>query len=1107
MAKEDIIKKDIITELKDMESENDQSHLEPVNVVIGRYQPFTIGHLGMAKELEKINGLPSVYIYIRSKSGKNSKFSDNLTINYMDDIAKGQDLVRDAWSMTGSFIPVVVMETQRRGYNPVLIGAGEDRAKTYTGMAKRMKNITTHPDFAIQELKGRLTSGTEVRQAIIDDDEKKFKKFTPKQIHPYYKQLKDELEDTAVLAESVDIESVVMDCDLDVDTISDILESYGEDLFSDALIVESILDYELNEKKSKRQTFSEYLKDLDDRFVDGINAIKGQNGSDDKLENRQSALHSLSSIFRNYISSLQKEYGRDKNQLTFIKEQAELHNIDMLSLEEAIKYKKGDKLKIKLKNGKEFDLTFDSYMNQKGMAFGKFKDENGELDVKTFSLDSIVKESLNESKIKYKKGKTYQSGNGWTVYKNDDEVHFSIEVDPSSGWSTDPNYTEEMRFMDSGKRKATYRIKSGNIEKQAKEMFDIGTKENNEYYGLTYKDYADIIRLSINMQNAINMNESELNEKIDFKKAFKFIKKNLKIKNIEQATPQIYDYVEEYLKDKFDSRDYNDDDFTGKLPTLYDDVEIKGIAVDYIQDVIHIEYDGPDMSVYHKGAVERMKESIPLPKNLQESMNEAVKLNPDAKKFVKGLEKIKLDKKFADAWMPGNKFVYLDKSDDTYHFIDYEGDAIELNNIETLKQLKKSLESMNEGRKPKLKFKKDHPTYMAGYGQTLNAITDYIEENGYFFNQEEFFASFGDAFFKPKKGKTQRKTITIYQDKESVKPIGNLHISIYNRGVDGNTYELTTYHDQFMGESEFIGEEKKISRKNFLKLIKPLKVFIKNNTKKEDLYDMIKKFYGENGVEVFENLYRNHNQSLTKSNVKIFEKILMFRKGTLELENDEKEFIPFLSKISESKLQKFKEFQYDSKITESVAKIFETDSPLEFEEFKDNVLESDFIKRQLKPFLMIEGLNDYTIEKLVESFLKVKHVEYCNYFKGNVNEAIDNSEKPFYDKKIKVVKSKIAKGLEFIKSGAEKDPITIKYKGKEIGKIIHKDPEWILDIDTKYKNDVRRLGGMADFKRNFQYSRISNLLRAVENAVAGNSFSTGASDLTRDDESFSDYDM
>jgi len=905
MAKEDLLKKDIITELKDMEAENDQSHLESVNVVIGRYQPFTIGHLGMAKELYKINGLPSVYIYIRSKSGKNSKFSDNLTINYMDDITKGQDLVKDAWSMTGSFIPVVIMETQRRGYNPVLIGAGEDRAKTYTGMAKRMKNITTHPDFAIQELKGRLTSGTEVRQAIIDGDEKKFKKFTPKQIHPYYKQLKDELEDTAVLAESVDIESVVMDCDLDVDTISDILESYGEDLFSDALIVESILDYELNEKKSKKQTFSEYLKDLDDRFVDGINAIKGQNGSDDKLENRQSALHSLGSIFRNYISSLQKEYGKDKNQLTFIKEQAEIHNIDILSLEEA---------------------------------------------------------------IKYKKGKTYQSGHGWTVYKNDDEVHFSIEVDPSSGWSTDPHYTDEMRLMDSGKRKATYRIKSGNIEKQAKEMFDIGTKGTNEYYGLTYKDYADIIRLSMNMQNAINMNESELNEKFNFKNAVKSIKKYLDKEDIEQATPQIYDYVEEYLRKKYWNYKKEIDEIVKS---------IKGIAVDYIQDVIYIEYEIPDDVYHNTNRKQRIRQTIPLPKILQENMNEAVKLSPNAKKFVKGLEKIKLDKKFADAWMPGNKVVYLDKSDDTYHFIDYEGDAVELKNIETLKQLKKSLENMNEGkkgyisvgdtvkytvngkeksgiiklvvtrdddgtyalengdkikgdniinegRKPKLKFKKDHPTYMAGYGQTLNAITDYIEENGYFFNQQEFFTAFGDAFFKPKKGKTQSKTITIFQDKESVKPIGNLHISIYNRGVDGNTYELTMYADQFMGES-----------------------------------------FDE----------KLHNQSLTKSNVKIFEKILMFRNGTLELENDEKEFIPFLSKISESKLQKFKDFEFNSKISESI---------LDFDKFETTLLESKFIKRHLKPFLIMEGLNDYAIEKLVEGFLKVKHIEYCKYFKGNI---------------------------------------------------------------------------------------------------------------------------
>ena len=248
MANEDIIKKDLVNELKDMEEENDQKHLEPVNVIIGRFQPLTIGHLGMAKELEKINGLPSVYIYIRSKSGDNSKFSDRLTSNYMEDVVKGENLVRDAWSMSASFIPVIIKETQRRGYNPVLIGAGEDRFKAYSQMAKKMKDIKTHPDFKIQELKGRLTSATEVRQAILDDDKKKFMKLVPKEVQPYYKHLKDELEKSHAVAESLTIQDIVEKFDYEIDVMESILNSYGEDFFSDTLIIESILNNDINEK-------------------------------------------------------------------------------------------------------------------------------------------------------------------------------------------------------------------------------------------------------------------------------------------------------------------------------------------------------------------------------------------------------------------------------------------------------------------------------------------------------------------------------------------------------------------------------------------------------------------------------------------------------------------------------------------------------------------------------------------------------------------------------------------------------------------------------------------------------------------------------------------
>jgi hypothetical protein len=63
--------------------------------------------------------------------------------------------------------------------------------------------------------------------------------------------------------------------------------------------------------------------------------------------------------------------------------------------EENKKYKKGDKLKIKLKNGKEFDIVFVDYSGTEGIAFGKFKNEEGENETKPFSLSSIV-ETINE---------------------------------------------------------------------------------------------------------------------------------------------------------------------------------------------------------------------------------------------------------------------------------------------------------------------------------------------------------------------------------------------------------------------------------------------------------------------------------------------------------------------------------------------------------------------------------------------------------------------------------------------------------------------------------------------------------------------------------------
>ena len=84
-------------------------------------------------------------------------------------------------------------------------------------------------------------------------------------------------------------------------------------------------------------------------------------------------------------------------------------------------------------------------------------------------------------------------------------------------------------------------------------------------------------------------------------------------------------------------------------------------------------------------------------RRIKESVNEAQKVNPTSKKFLKGMKKIKV--KGLGGYMPGVDYVYVDG--DKYYFVDFEGDHMELKNTNTIKQLHKlhgsSLgESVNE---------------------------------------------------------------------------------------------------------------------------------------------------------------------------------------------------------------------------------------------------------------------------------------------------------------------------------------------------------------------------------------------------------------------------
>ena len=131
----------------------------------------------------------------------------------------------------------------------------------------------------------------------------------------------------------------------------------------------------------------------------------------------------------------------------------------------------------------------------------------------TFWVQYGVDESIDEA-IKYKKGKKDMKGKDWVVFMTPGmdgmQAMFYIGVNGKGGWSPDIFNTSEFRLHENGELKAKLNFKEGNINAVAKKMHDLNDKAGSgEKNGYTVKDYADIIRVWVEMGKAMNESVTE----------------------------------------------------------------------------------------------------------------------------------------------------------------------------------------------------------------------------------------------------------------------------------------------------------------------------------------------------------------------------------------------------------------------------------------------------------------------------------------------------------------------------------------------------------------------------------------------------------------------
>ena len=197
----------LISEQETVKRRANKHKVQPVNILIGKFQPVSIGHIKAVQKLNAENGHKTILIAIKSnKQTKYSPFSLKQTKTmllkvkqeYPNDIA-------DIKIISGGQIEEVV-EAIQSDYRPVLWGTSEKRIKDFAVqmdyIKKRKIPLKFMDDFKLIELPTYVTS-SELIQDIIDSNFQDFKKKVPKSISSEFFNLRNELKKEEQINESI----------------------------------------------------------------------------------------------------------------------------------------------------------------------------------------------------------------------------------------------------------------------------------------------------------------------------------------------------------------------------------------------------------------------------------------------------------------------------------------------------------------------------------------------------------------------------------------------------------------------------------------------------------------------------------------------------------------------------------------------------------------------------------------------------------------------------------------------------------------------------------------------------------------------------------------
>ena len=171
--------------------------MKRVNIIIGRFQPLTYGHIKCIQNIYNIFNIPTIIIMINtpeSKVDSRHPFSSNLLNTIYNEHFKMDPIIEKVVLYKNADIVKIGQMLKDMGYEISTWVCGEDRYNSYYNMVNKYKEDAQLPnDFRLINIKRTEDdiSATQARNMLIRNDSKGFSLISP--LSTYFEVLRKEI--------------------------------------------------------------------------------------------------------------------------------------------------------------------------------------------------------------------------------------------------------------------------------------------------------------------------------------------------------------------------------------------------------------------------------------------------------------------------------------------------------------------------------------------------------------------------------------------------------------------------------------------------------------------------------------------------------------------------------------------------------------------------------------------------------------------------------------------------------------------------------------------------------------------------------------------------